>query len=227
MFNVKICGIRSLEDLASVLDAGADAIGLNFYSKSKRFVSRTKAQEIAAAAAGKVMRVGLVVNLSPAEVSQVASEVSLDAIQAHGDEDAKWFEAVRKLRLPLIRAIRCPSETGALQAEVARVPPDAGLYDALLIDGAPSGSIASGEIYGGSGATANWQLIGEIRESIQSPLILAGGLTPENVRQAIGAVSPTGVDVASGVEGDYGEKDAAKAATFVVIARESLGLRQV
>lgn len=222
MFRVKICGIRSLEDLNAAIDSGADAVGLNFYSAGKRFLdpATSQAKSLSSAAAGKVIRVGLFVNATIEFVRQTLNSVPLDAIQAHGTEDAAWFLQARELGLPLIRAIRCPDTAEALRALIEKVPAEH--YDMLLIDGVPSGSTPADPIYGGSGATANWRAIQEIRTTITHPLILAGGLTPRNVADAILMVTPDGVDVASGVESPNGGKNADKVMDFTEGAQDAL-----
>lgn len=211
-------------DLAAVTAAGADAIGLNFYGKSKRCVSFREAQAISMAAAGKTLRVGLFVNLPIAGLREITHDIPLDVIQAHGNEDAIWFREVRQLGIPVIRAIRSPASPMELRAELDKVPSE--LYDTLLIDGTASGPSPGSPIYGGSGAVANWQAIRAVRDSITLPLILAGGLTPANVQEAIESVIPEGVDVAGGVESNNGEKDAAKVALFTAAARAALDRKQ-
>lgn len=219
MFRVKICGIRDLTELSAAVTARADAIGLNFYPKSKRHVDMVAAQEISHAAKAVVLRVGLFVNTPINQLREICSLVAFDAIQAHGEEDEAWFKQAKLLKKPVIRAIRCPGSPEELRAEIDRVRSDRGLYAALLIDGAATGKEASETVYGGSGAVANWQWISEIRDSIDVPIILAGGLTPENVAGAIKLCRPNGVDVAGGVEGDSGKKDANKTLAFAEAAK--------
>jgi phosphoribosylanthranilate isomerase len=222
VFRVKICGIRDLTDLSAAIAARADAIGLNFYPGSKRHIEMEAAQEISHAAKTAVLRVGLFVNTPINKLREMCSIISFDAIQVHGDEDEAWFRQAKLLKKPVIRAIRCPESPEALRAEIDRVRSDRGLYAALLIDGAAAGKKASETVYGGSGAVANWQWISEIRDSIDVPLILAGGLTPENVAGAIKLCRPDGVDVAGGVEGDSGKKDANKTRAFAEAAKTAL-----
>jgi phosphoribosylanthranilate isomerase len=222
VFRVKICGIRDLSDLAAAIDARADAIGLNFYPGSKRHIEMEVAQEISNAAKTAVLRVGLFVNTPISKLREMCSVIGIDAIQVHGDEDEAWFKQAKLLKKPVIRAIRCPESPESLRAEIDRVRADRGLYAALLIDGAATGKSSSESVYGGSGAVANWQWIQEIRDSIDVPLILAGGLTPENVGGAIKVCRPNGVDVAGGVEGDSGKKNAAKVRAFVEAATSAL-----
>jgi phosphoribosylanthranilate isomerase len=222
VFRVKICGLRDLEELNAVLASEADAIGLNFYSRSKRHVSIEAAQVLSEAAEGKCLRVGLFVNSPVESVEEVCRQVPVDVIQAHGDENAAWFRQARKLQKLLLRAVRSPQSAADLLKVIESIPPNGGLYDALLIDGLALGSSGSGPIYGGSGTTANWRAIREIRDSITVPLILAGGLTPENVAEAIAIVRPDGVDVAGGVENLSGGKDANKVAAFARAARQAL-----
>jgi phosphoribosylanthranilate isomerase len=248
VFRVKICGIRTLDDLSAATAAGVDAIGFNFYAGSKRFISLETARSITAAVpkgprqsdtvfwppeakfptvipagtAKSLHCIGVFVNADIDFIRKMCSAVRLDAIQMHGNEDLKWFKSARELWIPLIRAIRCPPTVDELKAEIEKVPISSGLYDALLIDGAVAGSPADSPIYGGSGAVANWSMIMQMRDESRLPLILAGGLTPENVAEAIQTVSPDWVDVAGGVEGASGGKDADKVRAFVAAAETSL-----
>jgi phosphoribosylanthranilate isomerase len=196
---VKICGITRPEDAALACRLGASAVGLNFWRGSKRFVDDGRAREIEAAIPPGVLKVGVFVNPTRAEAEQRLAELRLDLVQLHGDElPADWA------RFPgskLIRAVRVADE--ASLAATAGWRPRFFLYDA-----------ASGG-YGGSGQQAPWAILGKAPR----PLLLAGGLTPENVAAAIAAVHPDGVDVASGVEASPGIKDAAKVAAFVTNAR--------
>jgi phosphoribosylanthranilate isomerase len=221
MVNVKICGIRTPTDLAAASAAGADAIGLNFYAGSKRHISLEAAREIAEAAGSSMLRVGLFVNAEASFIPKMYQAVPLDFIQAHGNEDTAWFAGVKQYPIPIIRAIRCAQSKEELLAEIEKVPQSPDFYDILLIDGTSPGSPIPGapQVYGGSGALANWSLIRQVRDSIRMPLMLAGGLTPENVAEAVKTVAPDWVDVAGGVEGVSGGKDADKVARFVAAAK--------
>jgi phosphoribosylanthranilate isomerase len=214
IFRIKICGITSVHDATIVAEAGADAIGLNFWPASRRYVGRNAASEIAAAAAGNLITVGVFVNATADDIARTADEVELDWIQLHGDESPEVLA-----QLPseprLIRAFRCGA--GGL-IEANRYLTECGtcgrLPNAILIDS------DAGPVYGGTGHVANWAQVRDERDLLAGiPTILAGGLTPENVADAIAAVWPEGVDVASGVEREPGSKDAKLVREFVAAAR--------
>jgi phosphoribosylanthranilate isomerase len=198
---VKICGITRVEDAALCIEAGASAIGLNFVPTSKRRVDENVARAIVDAVKGKIETVGVVADLPPAEMQRLRTEIGLDWLQLHGDEP----DAVLTEMLPLaFKAVRIGDAEEARLAEA--VPGDRLLADAKV----------SGEL-GGTGAHLDWFLVRRLAED--RVLILAGGLTPENVAQAIQLVRPWGVDVASGVESAPGIKDPAKVRAFVGAAR--------
>jgi phosphoribosylanthranilate isomerase len=201
-FLVKICGLVRPADVELACRAGADAIGLNFWRGSKRFVEDSQAGEILAAAAPGVLKVGVFVNARPGEVSERMARLGLDLAQLHGDErPADWtdFDGRR-----LVRALRVADESSLAQAHgwAARFF----LYDAFSAG------------YGGSGKAAPWPIVARAG---RHPFLLAGGLDAGNVAAAIAAVRPDGVDVASGVEERPGIKDAAKVAAFVANARKA------
>lgn len=214
MFRIKICGITNVADARVAAEAGADALGLNFFSKSRRFVASAAAREIAAAVPAGVTRVGVFVNQSAAEISQIITALGLDCVQLHGDEPAEIVSEL-PVDVKIVRAFRCGRAGLAPLASylksccaVGRVP------DLVLVD-----ADAAGE-FGGSGQRADWARVARERDLIRGvPLVLAGGLAPENVAEAIATVRPDGVDVASGVESSPGNKDAAKVRGFVAAAR--------
>jgi phosphoribosylanthranilate isomerase len=210
-FRVKICGITRPEDASMAAGAGADAIGLNFYPGSPRCVTLEQAQAIAAAMPAGVARVGVFVNADLAEMRRIADSVPLDYVQLHGDEPP---QAIAALDVPVIRAFRCGSAglmPVGLYLEACR---QAGrLPAAVLIDAYAPGA------FGGTGQTLDWPALAAGREHLAGlPLILAGGLTAENVAAAIAAARPDGVDTASGVESSPGVKDAARVRAFVAAA---------
>jgi len=214
MFRIKICGVTNVDDARLAADAGADAIGLNFFSKSRRFVTPEIARQIVAALPANVTKVGVFVNHSAEEITQIVNQVGLDCIQLHGDEPANIISRL-PVAVPIVRASR--SSVGKFESLVVywalcrllgRTP------DALLIDAASTSE------YGGTGGVADWEAIAAHRSTFAgTPLILAGGLTPENVARAIAAVRPDGVDVATGVEREPGRKRAALVLQFVTAAR--------
>jgi phosphoribosylanthranilate isomerase len=199
-FIVKICGITSPEDARLAAAAGADAIGVNLWPGSKRFVDEARARDVLGAVPTGVLKVGVFVNAPATEVAARVAALGLDRAQLHGDEAPRAFTALDAARL--IRVVRVRDERSFASADGWDVP--LFLYDAL-VDG-----------YGGGGVTAPWPLIARLG---RRPLWLAGGLTPDNVAAAIAAVRPDGVDVASGVESAPRHKDAARLRTFVTAAR--------
>lgn len=225
MFRVKICGITTLDDAALVLESGADAIGLNFYSQSSRYVPREQARAISLLTEGKLLRIGLFVNPVLDELRQTTAMVPLDLLQFHGDEPPEFLaDVVRHFpQLPIIRAFRCgPAGLAPCLAYLKRCQAMGAMPRLVLLDAFRPGQ------YGGTGATGDWAAAAEYTQLRQQspdlylpPLILAGGLTSENVAQAIAAVGPAGVDTASGVESEPGRKDRNRLHDFVLAARQA------
>jgi phosphoribosylanthranilate isomerase len=214
MFRIKICGITNVPDVHAALSSGADAIGLNFYANGKRFIDEEAAFEVASEVPEDVTLVGVFVNSSAEEIAETADRLSLDAIQLHGDEPADLLPKLPK-DLMIVRAYRCGREG---LAPLARFISECSMYgrlpDAALIDADASSD------YGGTGQIADWQQIASQREILGDvPLVLAGGLTPVNVGEAISMVRPQAVDVATGVERRPGVKDPTLVAQFVASAR--------
>jgi len=201
---VKICGITRIEDALAAVNAGADAIGLVFYAQSPRCVTIEQAQKIVAAIPPFVSVVGLFINASKAEIETVLSKVRLDILQFHGDETSSECE---QIKLPYYKAIRVKADTNLLQCAV-----EFNSAKALLLDA------HSESAFGGTGQTFDWNLI---PKSLTKPVILAGGLTAENVGSAIKRVQPYAVDVSGGVEKSKGVKDAAKIAAFMQAVEQS------
>ncbi|MEZ5528628.1 MAG: phosphoribosylanthranilate isomerase [Porticoccaceae bacterium] len=198
---VKICGITRVDDARVAAEAGADAIGLVFYQKSPRFVERTTAAAIARAVGPFVTTVGLFVNAPADEVREILDAVDLQLLQFHGDEDDAYC---RQFGRPFIKAIRMSPDLD-LNAEVARFPGAGGfLFDAWHKDK-----------YGGTGETFEWQ---RLPRNADFPLVLAGGLTPANVAEAVSKVAPYGVDVSGGVEAAPGIKSAELVQRFITHA---------
>ena len=195
---VKICGITLVEDAVSAVNAGADAIGLVFYAPSPRAVTIVQAQQIVAAMPPFVSVVGLFVNAKQTEIESVLSEVRLDILQFHGDESASDCQ---QINLPYYKAIRVKAESNLLQYEA-----EFKSAKALLLDTYSEAAV------GGTGQVFDWGLI---PKNLSKPVILAGGLTAENVASAIRQVRPYAVDVSGGVEQNKGIKDAAKIAAFM------------
>jgi phosphoribosylanthranilate isomerase len=199
MVRVKICGVTKLEDARLSVELGAHAIGLNFYEGSSRCVTPFAASELIRRLPPFVTLVGVFVNWNHAPVVALCKALHLSAAQLHGDEKPQIVDGVAR-HLPVIKALRLGQGSAA---------PDFSRYrgaSAFLLDSTLSGH------YGGTGTTGNWYLARTFAQSHR--IILAGGLTPENVGEAIRIVRPYAVDVASGVEARPGKKDAAKLRTF-------------
>lgn len=218
MFRVKICGVKTVEQALAAVDAGADAIGLNFYPASPRFIDEERASTIARAIPSGIMKVGVFVNSPSTDVGLCADRLGLDLIQLHGDEPPAYLAELDGR--PVMKAFR--GLQGGLQQVTEylqlclndRCRPRMVLIDAASVAGQ----------YGGTGKVADWEAAAGYRQ-LQGvpPLILAGGLTPENVAIAIRTVRPFGVDTASGVESNPGEKDPVRMKAFVRVSRETLG----
>lgn len=201
----KICGITRVEDALAAAEAGADAIGLVFYARSPRAVSPRQAAEIVAALPPFVTSVGLFVDAERNLVEEVLDTVPLDLLQFHGNEEPAQCEGYRR---PYIKALRVRSTADILHG-AARYPGARGLLLDTYVEGVP----------GGTGLAFDWSLI---PAGLARPLILAGGLTVENVRAAIGQVRPYGVDVSGGVEMAKGIKDAARVRAFLDEVRRAV-----
>jgi len=195
---VKICGLTRPQDVAAAAEAGADALGFVFYEPSPRSVSATEAAELLRSVPPFVVSTGLFVNPSRAFVEEVLSQVPLDLLQFHGDETPEFCDS---FPARWIKAIRVRQE-GEIEKAFEQYTNASGLLvDAWVADQ-----------YGGTGQSFNWGLIPEMRPL---PLILAGGLTFDNVAAAVAQVHPWGVDVSGGVELDKGIKSAAKMTEFI------------
>jgi phosphoribosylanthranilate isomerase len=195
---VKICGITRVEDALSAVEQGADAIGLVFYAPSPRCVAISQAAAISAALPPFVSVVALFVNHKQDEINEVLSRVKVDLLQFHGDESES---ECAQYGLPYLKAIRVKPDTNLIQ--YAQVYASA---KALLLDAYSDSAV------GGTGQTFDWDLI---PRDMPKPIILAGGLSVGNVRDAIQQVSPYAVDVSGGVEQSKGIKDAKKIAAFM------------
>lgn len=212
MFRIKICGITSIEDAHIAIDAGADAIGLNFYEQSPRYVDPQIAPVIASIAATPV---GLFVNSTAADIRRICNTVDLHVVQLHGDEPPDFLGELNR-DYDIIRARRASENAREKIDDDLQACSDlsGSCPDAVLVDAEALGH------YGGTGKTVSWDELADHQEWLKGvPLILAGGLTPENVGEAIRTVRPYGVDVASGVESAPGVKDAIKVRTFVENAK--------
>ena len=198
---VKICGITRLEDALEAARLGADALGFNFWPGSKRYVPPADARAIVRRLPPFVTAVGVFVDAPREEILRAVAASGIQVAQLHGDEPP---ELCASLPLPVVKALRI-ANAHALAALAAYE------VSGFLLD-APSAG------YGGSGKTFDWSLATEAAAVV--PVMLAGGLTPENVAEAIRAVRPWGVDVASGVERAPGVKDLAKLRRFIETAKK-------
>jgi phosphoribosylanthranilate isomerase len=210
LFRIKICGVTRPEDAAEIAAAGADAIGLNFYAGSPRFVEDSLAAEIIAALPAEVAKVGVFVNSDAATIRDRVSRLGLGWVQLHGNEPPDFIQELPGIRV--IRAVRLQDRTSVIlpkaKGQLVRLP-NAVLIDAHLPDA-----------YGGTGKTVDWTWIPEAQRRLTGlPIILAGGLTPENIAAAIQTARPNAVDTASGVESSPGVKDAGKVRAFVAAAK--------
>ncbi len=191
---LKVCGITSLEDARAAVECGAEFLGFNFYRKSPRYISPEDARVVIKELPGEVTTVGIFVNeAQPENVVEILKLSGAQLAQLHGDEDAAYCEAVGAERV--IKALRVGEGFDAQQ--VLNYPAWAILLDAY-----------DKNLYGGTGKTANWEVASEAAKLTR--LFLAGGLSPENITEAIQAVEPFAVDVNSGVENAPGKKDAAR-----------------
>jgi len=195
---VKICGITRPEDALAAARAGAHAVGLVFYAKSPRHVTPARAAEIIRVVPPFVTTVGLFVDATAEGVRAALAEAPVGLLQFHGDETPEFC---RQFKRPYVKAVRVKAGVDLLQ--YAQDYHDA---KALLLDAYVEG------LHGGSGAAFDWSLI---PRGLPLPVILSGGLTPENVTEAVRRVRPSAVDVSSGVESAKGIKDAQKIAAFI------------
>jgi phosphoribosylanthranilate isomerase len=201
---VKICGLRSAADLDACLRAEVHAVGFNFYEKSKRFVASDQAAALARAVPSGVWKVGVFVGASPLSVHDHVCAVGLSHAQLHGDEAPDDFAHAGA---PLIQVIRVKDR------QSLSVPPSPRAA-VVLLDTFVSG-------FGGSGEAFDWRWVGEATGGWSVPVVLAGGLTPDNVAEAVAQVRPWGVDVASGVESAPGVKDPARVLAFAQAVRDA------
>ena len=202
---IKICGITNAQDAQAAVEAGADALGFVFYRKSPRFVEAGLVKQIVAGLPPFVLPVGVFVNEDVKVVRDLMDACGLVLAQLHGDESASYCETLARSVLKGIR-LRNRGSLLALGEYKGRAQVRGFVVDAF-----------SENAYGGTGLAADWPLAAEVAKA--APVLLAGGLTPENVQEAIRAVRPYGVDVSSGVEASPGKKDHAKIQAFIQAAR--------
>ncbi|MDT4897937.1 MAG: phosphoribosylanthranilate isomerase [Acidobacteriota bacterium] len=203
---VKVCGITNLEDALAAVEAGADALGFNFYRQSPRYIAPEVARRITRQLPSTVMSVGVFVNESePDEVARIMDSAGLTAVQLHGDESPEYCYQLRDRFT--IKAVRA---RGDFEPQIVRdYETDAILLDAYTADAR-----------GGTGRVVDWEVARRVRELVPQ-LFLAGGLSPENVAEAIAAVEPYAVDACSSLESAPGRKDTKRVGAFVAAARRA------
>jgi phosphoribosylanthranilate isomerase len=201
MVKVKICGITNLDDARHAATCGADALGFVFFPGSPRCITPEAARSIIADLPPLLTTVGLFVNEATQRIRDIADFCGLDVLQLHGDEAPEDCRLSPHRVLKALRVKDAASLLGHEQYQVA----------ALLLDAWVAGA------YGGTGESFNWQLAAHVAKA--RPVLLAGGLTPENVAEAVRTVRPYGVDVSSGVELSPGRKDPQKVADFIAAVR--------
>lgn len=205
---VKYCGITTLRDAQFAQALGVDALGFNFYEKSKRYVTPENARDITSKLAPKVWKVGVFVNENPEKVRSIVERVGLDSVQFHGDESPDYCSQFKNLRV--LKAIRLKDEKSVLELDRYKAS-----VDFLLLD-----SYHAAEM-GGTGVLANEAFLrGIARELFSTNVFLAGGLTSENVSTYVTQYRPFGVDVASGIESAPGIKDEEKMSRFFEATRK-------
>ena len=199
---VKICGVTNVADALAAAEAGADMIGLNFYGGSPRHITLPQAIEIHRALPPFVLRVGVFVNPDEDLVLRALGDCGLSLLQFHGDEPSEFCTQFGAMSLKAFRIQNAESLTALEKYQT----------DAFLLDAHSKSGL------GGTGETFNWDLAVEAQK-FGKPIFLAGGLTPENVADAVRQVQPFAVDVSSGVESAPGKKDVAKVRAFIAAAR--------
>lgn len=203
MTRVKICGITNLVDALAAVEAGADALGFNFYQKSPRYLSPRDARAIVRELPSDVLCVGVFVNESKEAVEDAVAESRVAAAQLHGDESPEFCEELSVKRV--FKALRAREGFEVSAATAYKT-------EAVLLDAYDP------RAWGGTGLTCDWELARRVREAVPR-LYLAGGLTPANVAEALRTVEPYGVDVCGGVERAPGWKDHALVRRFVEVVR--------
>jgi len=204
---IKICGITQAQDALQAAELGADAIGVNFYPKSPRAISVANLANLVEGLPERVDVVALFVNPTAELVREVLGTGVVDLLQFHGEESADFCE---QFEMPYMKVVAVRADSD-LKSELAKY--QSAKY--ILLDSFDP------ILLGGTGKTFDWGKVSELSEQQQSRLVIAGGLQPENVREAIEAVHPFGVDVSSGVEASKGIKDISKMKSFIEGVRVS------
>lgn len=201
LLQIKICGLTNRDDVLCALDSGADYLGFVTYSRSPRAIGGPDIARLLDRVDRPYRAVGVFVNESRDEVERIAADCGLHAVQIHGDEAAEEFQ---DMPVPVWRAVS--SRDGLWKPD-----PDKWAADRYLVDAPAPGR------YGGTGEEADWTAAAGL--ALERPVMLAGGLTPDNVAEAVRAVRPVGVDVVSGTESAPGKKDPDKVRAFIANAR--------
>jgi len=199
---LKICGIKNLDDAMAAVDFGADALGFVFFKESPRYISRDEAAKIIKQLPSFTTTVGVFVNETPDQIERIISLTGIDIIQLHGDEPPEMCDTSKRI----IKAIRVRSLESLEPLKRYREK-----VSAFLLDTFTPGT------FGGTGQKFNWDIALDAKQF--GRIILAGGLTPDNVAEAVRYVRPYGVDVSSGVESEKGKKDLKKMKLFIERAK--------
>ena len=205
---VKICGIRNEADAKAAIESGADALGFNLYPGSQRFIQWQKEIAWIRELPAEVTRVAVVVNTALDEATRLLEMDAFDGLQLHGEESREFCESLVKHRKPVLKAFRFKNVDVDLVHQVRGYP-----VFGFLVDSHREGA------FGGTGERFDWTRLKMV--NLHKPLIVAGGLTPENVAEAIREIRPYAVDVASGVENKERRKDKKKMQDFVAAVRET------
>jgi phosphoribosylanthranilate isomerase len=203
MIKIKICGITNLDDALAAAEFGADALGFNFYKKSPRAIEPQRASEIIAQLPPFIVPIGIFVNEREDRIREIAALAGLQVIQLHGDETPEFCQ---RFGSRVIKAFQVKDKESLKHMSHYRV-------SAYLLDSYREG------VRGGTGTTFDWHLA--VVAKTFGRIILAGGLTPDNVAEAVKLVQPYGIDVAGGVEREKGVKDHVKLRTFITEARRA------
>ena len=206
--HVKICGIKNETEAMAAIASDADALGFNLYSGSKRFLDLRREEDWIRALPPEITRIAVLVNPPIDEVLALSESDTFDAIQLHGDESPDFFKAISHGSKPLIKAFRLKNRSTLKDAEIYPV-------FAFLLDSYRDG------FFGGTGERFDWAILDAISRS--KPIVIAGGLTAENVGELVRLFRPHAVDVASGVENNQGRKEEIKIREFVLAAKLAIG----
>lgn len=210
--DVKICGLKTEASVRAALEAGADYVGLNFYPKTPRYVDIATAAKLAQIMRGRAKIVALAVDPDDALIDEIVSQVAPDLLQLHGKETPERVKAIKaRTGIPVMKAISVRTTEDAARALTFE-----GAADLILFDAKPPEGRADA-LPGGNGVSFDWQALLGVKDKVR--YMLSGGLTPENVAEAIRLTGATAVDVSSGVERAPGEKDPEKIRRFTAAAK--------